>query len=107
MAARVKSARSGSGAARPRTWHTDGTADGARDRQRHLAFYATIMYRRLVVVLALTLVPSAPAHGAEPYRNPSAGAQIALQVAGMDRAGVRRDIVYAKRDGRPLRLDVY
>jgi dienelactone hydrolase len=41
------------------------------------------------------------------YRNPTPGAAIALQIPGMHRAVVRRNVVYATRGGRALRLDVY
>jgi hypothetical protein len=57
--------------------------------------------------LVLALSSAASAAGTDGYRNPTAGADIALQIPGMHRAVVRRDVVYARRDGRLLRLDVY
>jgi acetyl esterase/lipase len=59
----------------------------------------------LALALVLTSAPSAA--GTDGYRNPTPGAEIALQIPGMHRAVVRRDVVYARRDGRSLRLDVY
>jgi len=64
-----------------------------------------ISRRALVVVLAFALAPIAVA--ADRYTNPTPGSAIALQVAGMDRALVQRDVVYARRNGSSLRLDVY
>src|SRR5207249_892034 len=61
--------------------------------------------RARVICLAFALAPIAFA--ADRYTNPTPGSAIALQVAGMDRALVRRDVVYARRNGLPLRLDVY
>jgi acetyl esterase/lipase len=56
----------------------------------------------------VTLATALPASGAEPtYRNPTPGAEIALQIPGMHHAVVRRDVVYARGGGRALRLDVY
>jgi hypothetical protein len=56
-----------------------------------------------LVVLSFALSSGAMAG----YRNPTPGAEIALQIPGMHRAVVRRDVVYAVRGGRTLRLDVY
>jgi acetyl esterase/lipase len=57
---------------------------------------------------ALALIaPGVSAGGTDAYRNPTSGAEIALQIPGMHRAKVRSDVVYAKRGGRSLRLDVY
>jgi dipeptidyl aminopeptidase/acylaminoacyl peptidase len=59
------------------------------------------------VAVAVTLATALTA-GAEPaYRNPTPGAEIALQIPGMHRAVVRRDVVYARDGRRTLRLDVY
>ena len=59
-------------------------------------------------VAALAVVASALAAGdGIAYRNPTPGAAIALQIPGMHRAVVRRNVVYARRGGRALRLDVY
>jgi dienelactone hydrolase len=44
---------------------------------------------------------------AEGYRNPTVGRELALQVPGMHRATVKKDVVYARRNGRVLELDVY
>jgi hypothetical protein len=56
---------------------------------------------------AFALVPAMPAAGTDAYRNPTPGAEIALQIPGMHKAVVRRNIVYARSGGRALRLDVY
>jgi dienelactone hydrolase len=56
---------------------------------------------------AVALVPATPAAGTDAYRNPTPGAEIALQIPGMHKAVVRRNIVYARSGGRALRLDVY
>jgi len=53
-----------------------------------------------VLVAALAAVP-----GASAYRNPTPGAAVILQIPGMHRAEVRRNVVY-QRAAR-LRLDVY
>ena len=53
------------------------------------------------------LASAVPAGGRDAYRNPTPGAAIALQIPGMHRAVVRRNVVYARRGGRALRLDVY
>jgi acetyl esterase/lipase len=69
------------------------------------------MIRRLSIAataaLAVALAMGLPAGGSDAYRNPTPGAAIALQIPGMHRAVVRRNVVYARRGGRPLRLDVY
>jgi Dienelactone hydrolase family len=59
------------------------------------------------VAVAVGLASTMSAGGADAYRNPTPGAEIALQIPGMHRALVRRDVTYARRDGRALRLDVY
>jgi dienelactone hydrolase len=41
------------------------------------------------------------------YRNPTVGRELALQIPGMHRAMAKRNVVYARRNGRALRLDVY
>jgi dienelactone hydrolase len=41
------------------------------------------------------------------YRNPTVGRDLALQIPGMHRAVVKENIVFARRGGRPLALDVY
>jgi dienelactone hydrolase len=41
------------------------------------------------------------------YRNPTVGRELALQIPGMHRAVVQKDVVYARRGGRALALDVY
>jgi acetyl esterase/lipase len=41
------------------------------------------------------------------YRNPTVGRELALQIPGMHRALVKRNVVYARRRGRALKLDVY
>ena len=61
----------------------------------------------LVLVALVTLVSAVPAGGVDGYRNPTPGADLALQIPGMHRAVVRRDFVYARRGGHSLRLDVY
>jgi dienelactone hydrolase len=58
--------------------------------------------RILFVALAALLV-AAPA--ADAYRNPTPGRALALQLPGMHRAKVRRNIVYDRAHG--LRMDVY
>jgi dienelactone hydrolase len=58
-------------------------------------------------VVTVALASAVSAGGGDAYRNPTPGADIALQIPGMHRAVVRRDVVYARRGGRALRLDVY
>ena len=41
------------------------------------------------------------------YRNPTPGRELALQIPGMHRATVKRNVVYARRRGQALKLDVY
>ena len=53
-----------------------------------------------IVVVAVLAVPAAAA-----YRNPTPGRAVVLQIPGMERAKVRRNVVY-RRSPR-LRLDVY
>jgi dienelactone hydrolase len=53
-----------------------------------------------VLVAALAAVP-----GASAYRNPTPGAAVILQIPGMHRAQVRRNVVYQRP--QRLRLDVY
>jgi dienelactone hydrolase len=53
-----------------------------------------------VVAAALVAVPAA-----RPYRNPTPGAAVVLQIPGMHRAKVRRNIVYQR--SQRLRMDVY
>jgi dienelactone hydrolase len=53
-----------------------------------------------VLVAALSAVP-----GASAYRNPTPGAAVILQIPGMHRAQVRRNVVYQR--AQRLRLDVY
>jgi acetyl esterase/lipase len=60
-----------------------------------------------VAALVVMLTSSMSAGGTDGYRNPTPGADLALQIPGMHRAVVRRDVVYARRGGRSLRLDVY
>jgi Dienelactone hydrolase family len=45
--------------------------------------------------------------GGDGYRNPTVGRELALQIPGMHRAVVKTDVVYARRGGRALELDVY
>ena len=59
----------------------------------------------MAVGLAVALGPGAK--GASAYTNPTAGAALVLQIPGMHLAQVRRDQVYTRRSGSPLRLDVY
>jgi dienelactone hydrolase len=61
----------------------------------------------LAAAVALALQPAAVSGGRPPYHNPTVGAQIALQIPGMHRAAVRRNVVYARRAGTALLLDVY
>jgi dienelactone hydrolase len=56
---------------------------------------------------ALALFWAASSPGADAYRNPTPGAAIALQIPGMHRAVVRRNVAYARRGGQALKLDVY
>ena len=69
------------------------------------------MIRRSTAVaaaaFAFALVPTMPAAGTDAYRNPTPGAEIALQIPGMHKAVVRPNVVYARSGGRALRLDVY
>ncbi len=58
--------------------------------------------RALVALLTVVLL-AAPAAGA--YRNPTPGSALVLQIPGMHRAKVRRNIVY--RSSPRLRMDVY
>ena len=62
-----------------------------------------------LVALAAVLAVAAAASGADSarYRNPTAGAVLTLQLPGMHRAQVRRDVVYRRVGGVRLRLDVY
>lgn len=53
-----------------------------------------------IVAVGLLAVPAAAA-----YRNPTPGRAVVLQIPGMDRAKVRRNVVY--RSSPRLRLDVY
>lgn len=53
-----------------------------------------------ILVAALVAVPVADA-----YRNPTAGRAIVLQLAGMDRAKVKRNVVFQRSS--KLRMDVY
>lgn len=62
---------------------------------------------RMLVVGALALAATTSAGARESYRNPTPGAEIVLQVPGMHRAAVLRDVVYARRVGRALGLNVY
>jgi dienelactone hydrolase len=55
--------------------------------------------------LAILAVAFVAVPGADAYRNPSAGKAVVLQISGMHRAKVRRNIVY-QRSPR-LRMDVY
>jgi hypothetical protein len=41
------------------------------------------------------------------YDNPTVGRELALQVPGMHRVVVKKNVVYARRGGRALALDVY
>jgi acetyl esterase/lipase len=59
------------------------------------------------LALDLALTSALSAGGTDGYRNPTPGAEIALQIPAMHRAVVRRDVVYARAGGRSLRLDVY
>jgi dienelactone hydrolase len=65
----------------------------------------------LVLRFLMRIVPprghAVSAVGRDVYRNPTPGAAIALQIPGMHRAVVRRNVPYARRGGRTLRLDVY
>jgi dienelactone hydrolase len=66
------------------------------------------MVRRLRVASVLAVVLSlGGAAVAADYRNPTVGRELALQIPGMHRAVVKRDVVYARAGGRALKLDVY
>ena len=57
------------------------------------------------VALAVLVAAFAAVPGASAYRNPSPGAAVILQIPGMHRAEVRRNVVYQR--AHRLRLDVY
>ena len=59
------------------------------------------------VLGALALATGRASSARESYRNPTPGAAIVLQIPGMHRAKVTRNVVYARLAGRALRLDVY
>ena len=63
------------------------------------------MRARLAAFSAIALLVGVAA--ADGYRNPTVGRELALQVSGMHRAVVKKDVVYARRGGRALALDVY
>jgi pimeloyl-ACP methyl ester carboxylesterase/acetyl esterase/lipase len=58
--------------------------------------------RAALAILAVALVAAPGAHA---YRNPTAGKAVVLQIAGMHRATVKRNIVYQRSS--KLRMDVY
>ena len=69
-----------------------------------------------IVGLALVLLAcetSDPAAGSakkpkpRPYRNPTAGSVLIYQIRDMHRARVRRNVLYVRRAGGALRMDVY
>jgi hypothetical protein len=76
---------------------------GARSRARppyvlpRAAIFASIV--AVAVLTGATVVGD--------YRNPTVGRELALQIPGMHRAVVKRNVVYARRSGRVLKLDVY
>jgi dienelactone hydrolase len=57
------------------------------------------------VALAILAVAFVAVPAADGYRNPSAGKAVALQIPGMHRAKVRRNVVYSRSPR--LRMDVY
>jgi dienelactone hydrolase len=57
------------------------------------------------VALAILAVAFVAVPAADGYRNPSAGKAVVLQIPGMHRAKVRRDVVYSRSPR--LRMDVY
>jgi pimeloyl-ACP methyl ester carboxylesterase len=57
--------------------------------------------------LAAGLAVAASVPGADGYRNPTPGRTLVVQVPGMHRAKVQRNIVYARAGGVRLRMDVY
>jgi acetyl esterase/lipase len=65
----------------------------------------------VAVATALAVVAGGGAADAKrkpkPYRNPTAGRALALQIRDMHRAQVRRGVVYEAVAGRSLRIDVY
>jgi acetyl esterase/lipase len=63
------------------------------------------MRARLVAFSVIALLVGVGA--GDGYRNPTVGRELALQVPGMHRAIVKKDLVYARRAGRALELDVY
>jgi dipeptidyl aminopeptidase/acylaminoacyl peptidase len=60
--------------------------------------------KALLVALAVVLLAVPAAAG---YRNPTAGRELVLQIPGMHRAKVRRNLTYERVAGTRLRLDVY
>jgi dienelactone hydrolase len=63
------------------------------------------MTRRLVLYTLLASLAAVPASAA--YRNPTPGSALVLQIPGMHKAQVRRDVVYQRVGRRRLRMDVY
>jgi dienelactone hydrolase len=63
------------------------------------------MTRRLVLFTLLAVLAAVPASAA--YRNPTPGRSLALQIPGMHKVQVRRNVVYQRIGRRPLRMDVY
>jgi dienelactone hydrolase len=61
----------------------------------------------LGALLLIALLAGGAAAGESRYRNPTVGRELALQIPGMHRAVVKRNVVYARRAGRALKLDVY
>jgi dienelactone hydrolase len=61
----------------------------------------------VAAVCCTSLIVGAAAPARVEDRNPPRGPEIALRVPGMERASVRRDVVYARRGDVRLRLDVY
>lgn len=66
----------------------------------------------LAMLVACSAAAGRPATVAAPsrddaYRNPTPGREIALQIAGMHRAKVRRGLTYRRVGGRMLKLDAY
>ena len=63
------------------------------------------MRARLAAFSVLALLVGVAA--GDDYRNPTAGRDLALQIPGMHRAVVKKNVVYGRRGGRALALDAY
>jgi acetyl esterase/lipase len=62
----------------------------------------------LIASLAISVTSASGAIEAPaPYKNPTVGRDVALQIPGMHRARVTRNVIYKRSPEGPLKLDVY